>query len=323
MSISNNEFINRLKNNYPDIMCLSEYLGMNTPVVFKCSCGNIWENTPNKVFKTNGCLRCNREQRFYEKFQKIKHSDNILIISKISLRNNFIRCKCKVCNYEWDTEIKVLIRGTGCPVCSHKQLILGYDDLCHTRPDMSKYLYNSTEGEHVCQYSKNKLKWVCPQCGEVFHQRVDNVVNQGISCPCCSNGRSKPEKMMMEVLRQLNIKFTYQKKFKWAKDYIYDFYIEHKNSHILLEVDGGFHIKETKFKKLTEIKHGDAEKESLATKNNMIFIRIPCYKSTSKCLEQNICNSTLLNNLFNFSNINWRMVEEKSTTSLMKESWNL
>lgn len=55
---------------------------------------------------------------FMDKFKKNNDcSDTIEILSRYTRATDRIKCRCKICNYIWETAASELIRGSGCPKC--------------------------------------------------------------------------------------------------------------------------------------------------------------------------------------------------------------
>lgn len=58
MKLTNDEFLQRLKDKHIDVIPLEEYRYFNTKIKFLCSCGNEWETTPARVLLGNHCKKC-------------------------------------------------------------------------------------------------------------------------------------------------------------------------------------------------------------------------------------------------------------------------
>lgn len=52
------EFLQLLKDKNIDVVPLEEYVDNTTKILFKCSCGDIWETTPERVLLGNHCKKC-------------------------------------------------------------------------------------------------------------------------------------------------------------------------------------------------------------------------------------------------------------------------
>lgn len=58
LTLSNEEFLQQLKDNNIDVLPLEEYKGYNTEILFKCSCGDLWKTIPQRVLLGNHCKKC-------------------------------------------------------------------------------------------------------------------------------------------------------------------------------------------------------------------------------------------------------------------------
>ena len=56
---------------------------------------------------------------FIDKLEKI--NPNILILSSFqNLTKSKVKCRCKICGYEWETLPNSLLKGHGCKICNKK-----------------------------------------------------------------------------------------------------------------------------------------------------------------------------------------------------------
>lgn len=54
-----------------------------------------------------------------------------------------------------------------CPVCSGRQVQKGINDLWTTHPDLAARLLDKEDGFRYSFGSNKKLKWLCPECGDI------------------------------------------------------------------------------------------------------------------------------------------------------------
>ncbi len=178
--------------------------------------------------------------------------------------------------------------------------------------------------------SWNKVLARCPDCGYEKRIAITNLVNHGFGCNRCGDGISFPEKVMLNILEQLNKKFIMQLSkiiFKWCGNFRYDFYIEEING--ICEVQGIQHYEETngKWASLKETQENDIKKENLAKNNNIInYIVLDCRKSELEWIKNSIMQSELPTLLgFKEEDIDWFKCLEFAYKSLVKkacELWN-
>lgn len=127
---------------YSSIKILGKYTGMLNPIECKCViCGREWSPIPSSLLQGSGCPDCAKKRiaekgkevlkriprqqpishdEFLSKLKKGNpHSNAIEIISDYKGAKRTVRCRCKICGCIWNAIPGSLIRGTGCPDCSH------------------------------------------------------------------------------------------------------------------------------------------------------------------------------------------------------------
>lgn len=124
--ISNEEYVEKLKNRLPNILPLTEYINAKTKMKFKCLvCGYEWEALPLWNRDEFGCHNCAQKARskresidqeeFLERLRKCSsHVELIAGYSCISKKATF---KCLKCNNIWDAVPNKILHGRGCPKC--------------------------------------------------------------------------------------------------------------------------------------------------------------------------------------------------------------
>lgn len=196
-----------------------------------------------------------------------------------------------------------------------------------THPDLVQYFYNKEDANIYTFGSNKKVQMVCPHCRATKYQSPNQLTMQGFSCSACSDGISYPNKLIFNMLRQLNIPFQNEINkatpgFGWIQDRCrYDFYIEHGGNKYFIEADGGWH-------RYQDVKNRDNTKDVMANEHNIEVIRIDCnYKATStrhNIIKNNILNSKL-SNIFDLSCVDWELCEKYANTNLINvacDYWN-
>lgn len=93
--------------------------------------------------------------------------------------------------HEWQTAVAHrTVRGTGCPVCSGKKVLAGYNDLCTTHPEIAIQWHPTLNGdlspEMVSPGSNSKAWWVC-ELDHVWKAFIySRTCNQKHGCPVCA-----------------------------------------------------------------------------------------------------------------------------------------
>ena len=95
--------------------------------------------------------------------------------------------KCKK-GHEWQATIKDRNRGRGCPYCSRRKLLKGYNDLQTVNPKVAaEWNYEKNNGltpADVMPNSNKKVWWKCSLGHE--WQAVIATRNRGLGCPYCA-----------------------------------------------------------------------------------------------------------------------------------------
>lgn len=72
--------------------------------------------------------------------------DNLLITNRVRKLNNkglsqkFYNYTCKICTYRDERAESEFKQGKRCPVCAGKKVLIGYNDLWTTHPEVAKLL---------------------------------------------------------------------------------------------------------------------------------------------------------------------------------------
>lgn len=236
--------------------------------------------------------------------------------------------KCPNCKSEYiSTMINRTNRnGNNCSYCANRK-VNHTNSLWSTHPEIAKFLKDGELGHKITAGSEKREIFKCDKCGNEKKKIIYSVVQNGFSCSNCSDGISYPEKVMMNVLNQLNIEYETQKIFEWAKDKKYDFYI--KKESLIIETHGNQHYDKgfstLGGKSLKEEKTNDEYKFQLAKMNDIKnYIALDCRKSNLEYIQNSMLNSDLAS-VFNLNDINWLKSHEFACNSLVKtvcDLWN-
>lgn len=211
--------------------------------------------------------------------------------------------------------------NSGCPYCANRYVWVGYNDMWTTAPEIAKLLVNPEDGYKYTKCSGKKVYFKCPDCGDVSFKAISKVYTRGLMCQKCSDGISYPNKFARAFLSQLPVQnVVYEYSPEWANLYKYDNYFEYKNKKYVLEMDGIQHFKEIKIYKrsLSDTKIIDDTKNNMAIEHNICVIRIDCSISNAEYIEESIYSS-LLNVIFDLSNVDWKLCEELAQKNIVKE----
>lgn len=118
---NHNEFIYEMQKINPNLKILNMYENSKSIIKYKClKCGYENEVRANGLLRGYGCPKCKGVAKYTQKeFENIieQKNKNIKILGKYNGKNKRIKCKCLICENEWETKASNLIRGRGCPNC--------------------------------------------------------------------------------------------------------------------------------------------------------------------------------------------------------------
>lgn len=167
---------------------------------WRCKAGHIWEARIDHRNKGIGCPVCSRK-RGYEGVNDIVTIKPDLAKEWHYIKNGRIEPNQVAVNsnkkywwicslgHEWQSTVNARSSGSGCPTCSGKIVLAGFNDLATKNPCLAKewnYLKNGLlKPEMITVNSNQKVWWVC-QSGHEWEATVNNR-NSGRGCPVCSN----------------------------------------------------------------------------------------------------------------------------------------
>lgn len=140
--------------------------------------------------------------------------------------------------------------GRGCPYCAGQKVC--YSNCLSTLyPDVSMQWHPTKNGDltpaTVIPGSHKKYWWLCNVSPtHEWTSTVSNRTKNKNGCPFCDN--SKGEMEISCVLRSLGVKFDIEKTFPTCRDQgllFFDFCVQTKNGHKLIEYQGVQHYKPT------------------------------------------------------------------------------
>ena len=96
--------------------------------------------------------------------------------------NKVMRWQC-IKSHNWTAPLYSRVQGNGCPVCSGRKVLIGFNDLTTSHPEISKDALNWNPSE-FSKGSHQKKEWKCP-LGHTWEARIYERVD-GNGCPVCS-----------------------------------------------------------------------------------------------------------------------------------------
>lgn len=340
VKLTKEEFIRRAneKNEYVrngDIEIRGEYITSNKPIECFCKRHNVLCNmSPSNLFRGSGCRKCGIEKRsnartmsrndFIEKLTATGNETKLYgDYNGIFTETEFI---CPSGHIFIDKPSVVLHVNVLCPYCSSKRILIGFNDLWTTRPDVAKLLLDPNDGYKYTYKSNKHIDFLCPYCKTVYKKSIGDVSQYGFSCSKCSDGISYPNKFGRAFLDQLNLDY-YITEYSpdWLKPYSYDNYFVYNDIEYILEMDGGLGHGNLDLKSKQKDVDGirrDLIKDELANNMGITVIRIDAQQSECEYIKNNILNSCL-NDIFDLSVIDWKQCDMISRRNIVKEACDL
>lgn len=189
--LSNEQFVNKLKEINPNIIPLENYKNTHTKIKFKCLIdGCEWETLSTSVL--NGELSCPEcRKRYMSKKMSISHeeyisklkelNENILVVGVYKNSSISVLHRCKICNYEWNALPKNIFRAPKCPCCTK--------GMKKTPEYMAKRFLECNP--NIIQLTEfvgfsTKVKFKCKIDGHIW-ETLPEVILRGGGCPICAN----------------------------------------------------------------------------------------------------------------------------------------
>ncbi len=91
--------------------------------------------------------------------------------------------------HEWEAVIRDRVSGNGCPICSGKCVLKGFNDLYTLNKELAKEWHPTKNGTlkptDITIGSSKKIWWLCSECGFEWKTSVSNRAGKGTGCPEC------------------------------------------------------------------------------------------------------------------------------------------
>lgn len=169
----------------PNIEVLGEVINNSTPVLCRCTvCNHEWKAKPNHLKNGKGCPKCGGKM-------KLTHEEQIAAISKINpdievlgetVNNSAkVRCRCRICDHEWEATPHNLKAGYGCARCAgnirltHEEQVAAISKVNPSVEVLGEIV--STMTKVLCRCKVCNYKWKARPC--------ELKKNKG--CPRCAN----------------------------------------------------------------------------------------------------------------------------------------
>lgn len=280
---SHEQYVQELSVINPNIEVLEPYINYSTKIFHRCRIDDyIWKVSPTSILK-NGCPKCSSVAKVthedYCKRLKIINPNIKPIEHYVNMKTNILH-KCKIDGYEWNLKPLNAIKGRGCPVCSNKIIIEGYNDFQSTHPNIAKdwnWELNKIKPTEIASGSNKDVWWTCPICNHNYKAKISNRVYNDLQCPQCCIVHKKS-------IRELKVYYYIKKYFDdaisgYKNDNITELDIFIPSLNIGVEYDGERWHKDI---------NRDIKKDNICKDNGIKLIRIRekgCPNYISECTK--------------------------------------
>ena len=173
----------------------------NRKILWQCSKSHEWMALVNSRSSGVGCPYCSNRKTLTgfndlattnpELAKEVSPNSKIKATEVTLGSENKLLWICSK-GHEWKAVVKDRSKGKGCPYCSNKKILFGFNDLATTNPELSKEVSPNSKikATEVTLGSENKLLWICSK-GHEWEATVANRSN-GNNCPYCKNRKILP-----------------------------------------------------------------------------------------------------------------------------------
>lgn len=172
--------------------------GSNIKVWWICNLNHNYEASISNRIKGTGCPYCVNKKilKGYNDLtttnpklaKEWNYEKNIIKPNEVmNFTKRKVWWKCDK-GHEWQADIGSRSSGSGCPICSGRQTLSGYNDLATTNPELLKYWdydKNTIKPDEVGKGSHADIWWKCLNCGKSYSRKVYQQVARKGKCKIC------------------------------------------------------------------------------------------------------------------------------------------
>ena len=197
--------VNDLASKYPDVakqwsprneITPSEvHAGSNKKFWWVGDCGHEWDAAVlSRTRQNDGCPYCsghralkgfNDLRTIHRELAKEWYDDRD--VSAVTSGSAYNATWKGGCGHTWRARVISRVRGSGCPYCSGKRILPGFNDLATKRPDLAEIWHttNDRKPTEVTSGSGYVADWMCSE-GHLTRTQVRERALSDILCPVCS-----------------------------------------------------------------------------------------------------------------------------------------
>lgn len=187
--------------------------GSNKQIWWHCKkCGFKWQDSIKHRTSGRGCPNCAKHNRIVTRRESLLEVGKSLfdwckknpewgeiILQEWSDKNSIspkeitygssekVWWICKN-GHEWEASVNNRVRKSGCPYCTNKLILTGYNDFATLYPELSQeWLFekNTIEPTKIGYGSNKRVWWKCKSCGYEWETAIANRTKNHTGCPYC------------------------------------------------------------------------------------------------------------------------------------------
>lgn len=183
-------------------------LGTHKKIWWRCHKGHEWEASVWNIYKGKGCPFCSGRKRIigvndfatlYPELMKEWNYEKNEGIDPTNIGSGSSKSVWWKCNkgHEWRTSIANRTNDsnkTNCPYCSNRKILIGYNDLFTTNPELKNewdYKKNKIDPLTIGKGSPKRVWWKCSECGYSYQTICYSRAKMGTNCPNCAKRNTK------------------------------------------------------------------------------------------------------------------------------------
>lgn len=165
--------------------------GSNKNVQWRCHKGHVWKQSPSTRSVGLGCPYCSNryvwagDNDLATSHPELAKQANGWDPSKVgSGSGQVLSWKCELGHVWKGRVIHRARRGVGCPFCSNNAVLVGFNDLATTHPELAKQAHGWDTTKIGGGYQK-KMEWIC-DLKHIWRATVNSRSYGNFGCPYCS-----------------------------------------------------------------------------------------------------------------------------------------
>lgn len=172
--------------------------GSHRKLSWKCKKGHKWDAiVKNRTSQEQGCPYCSGKRvlqgvndlaTFFPELSRQADGWNPEEVHKSSNKSLLWRCNK---GHVWKASVSNRsLRGDGCPFCSGKKVLVGFNDLATLEPNLASEA-DGWDPTTLTRFSNKKVRWKCKD-GHTWKVTVNNRSSFRTGCPTCSGQKIHP-----------------------------------------------------------------------------------------------------------------------------------